>query len=349
MSLLEAIATAAAGREVPAGILEAGFGEIMDGEATPAQIAALLVALRTKGESVSEIVAAARALGARATTTQASDRRTIDNCGTGGTGLDTFSISTTAAFVIAGAGVPVAKHGNRAASRRTGSFDVLEALGVRIDLPIPVCGRILDEIGIAPFFAQTAHPAMRHAAPIRREIGIRTIMNCMGPLLNPAGVRNQLLGCYDPALVEPLAEVLGRLGRSRAMVVHGSDGLDDLTVTGTSRAALFDAEAGKLECLEVDPTRFGIARACLDDLAGADPQGNAVITRAILDGETGPRRDIVTLNAGAALFVAKAASGIGEGVEQARESIDSGSARAKLDALIEATARAGPARAGADG
>jgi anthranilate phosphoribosyltransferase len=344
VSLLEAIATAAAGREVPADLLEAGFGEIMDGEATPAQIAALLVALRTKGETVAEIVAAARALSARATTVSARDPRTIDNCGTGGSGLDTFSISTTAAFVVAGAGVPVAKHGNRAASRPTGSFDVFEALGVRIDLPIPACGRILDEIGIAPFFAQTAHPAMRFAAPVRREIGIRTLMNCMGPLLNPAGVRNQLVGCYDAALVEPLAAALGQLGRKRAMVVHGSDGLDDLTTTGMSRVAFFQQEdggGGKVEVFDLDPESCGIPRAPLEDLAGADPTGNAIITRVILDGERGPRRDIVSLNAGACLFIAEAAASIEEGVEQARESIDSGAARAKLDALIEATNRAG--------
>ncbi len=348
MSLLEAIATAAGRNEVPAAVLEAGFGEIVAGEATPAQIAALLVALRTKGETVSEIAAAARALAAHATTVTASDPRTIDNCGTGGSGLDTFSVSTTAAFVVAGAGVPVAKHGNRAASRPTGSFDVFEALGVRIDLPIPVCGRILDEIGIAPFFAQTAHPAMRFAAPVRREIGIRTVMNCMGPLLNPAGVRLQLLGCYDGALVEPLARVLGRLGRERAMVVHGSDGLDDLTTTGISRAALLqrDVDGGpggeKIEVFDVDPADFGIPRAKLEDLSGADPTGNAIITRVILDGENGPRRDIVVLNAGAALFVARAAGSIAEGVDQARESIDSGAARSKLDALIEATNREAP-------
>lgn len=339
MSLADAIATAASGREVPGNVLEAGFGEIMDGKATSAQIAALLVALRTKGETVAEIVAAARALAARATTIIASDPRTLDNCGTGGSGLDTFSISTTAAFVVAGAAVPVAKHGNRAASRRTGSFDVLEALGVRIDLPIAVCGEILEQIGIAPFFAQTAHPAMRFAAPVRREIGIRTVMNCMGPLLNPAGVRYQLVGCYDEHLVEPLARALGELGRARALVVHGSDGLDDLTTTGVSRAALFDEAKGGVEVFEVDPERFGIPRAAADDLVGSDPQGNAVITRAILDGERGARRDIVTLNAGAALFAADAVRSLEEGLEQARESLDSGAARQKLDALIEATAK----------
>jgi anthranilate phosphoribosyltransferase len=343
MSLAEAIRTAAAGRDVAGDVLQAAFGQIMDGEATPAQIAALLVALRTKGETVGEIVAAARALAARATTTKVDDPRIFDNCGTGGSGLDTFSISTTSAFVVAGAGVPVAKHGNRAASRRTGSFDLLEALGVRIDLPIPVCGEILEQVGIAPFFAQTAHPAMRFAAPVRREIGIRTVMNCMGPLLNPVGVRLQMVGCYDDALVEPLARALGELGRTRALVVHGCDGLDDLTTTGVSRAALFDEAKGDVEVFEVDPESLGISRASAGDLAGSDPQGNAAITRAILDGEQGARRDIVSLNAGAALWTAGAASSLAAGIEQARESLDSGAARDKLDALIEATAKAAAA------
>jgi anthranilate phosphoribosyltransferase len=304
------------------------------------------VALRTKGETVAEIVAAARALQSRATTVQAADPRTIDNCGTGGSGLDTFSISTTAAFVVAGAGLPVAKHGNRAASRRTGSFDVFEALGVRIDLPIAVCGRILKEVGIAPFFAQTAHPAMKFAAPVRREIGIRTVMNCMGPLLNPAGVRFQLVGCYDAALVEPLARALAALGRERALVVHGEDGLDDLTTTARSQAALFDARsaAGEVEVFSVEPESLGIARARPEDLAGGDPAANAEITRAVLAGEPGPRRDIVCLNAGAALWVGRLAESLAQGFALARESIDSGRAGRKLDALVDATRRAGAVR-----
>jgi len=339
MSLREAIALASSGQDVPPAVLEAGFGEIMDGKATPAQIAGLLIALRTKGETVAEIVAAARALQARATTTTASDPRTLDNCGTGGSGLDTFSISTTAAFVVAGAGVPVAKHGNRAASRATGSFDVLEALGVRIDLPISVCGEILSRVGIAPFFAQTAHPAMRYAAPVRRELAVRTVMNCLGPLLNPAGVRLQMVGCYDDALVEPLAASLGELGRHRALVVHGSDGLDDLTTTGPSRAALLDG--GRVESILVEPEDFGIGRARPEDLAGGDPPENARILRAILEGEAGPRREIVSLNAGAALWVAEAAESLLVGIEQARESIDSGAASEKLETLVRATREAG--------
>jgi anthranilate phosphoribosyltransferase len=338
MKIQDAIAEAVEGREVPAELLEAAFSEIMDGKATGAQIGALLVALRTRGENVSEIVAAARALRARATTTTAADPRTIDTCGTGGSGLDTFSISTTSAFVVAGAGVPVAKHGNRAASRRTGSFDVFEALGVRIDLPIPVCGRILKEVGIAAFFAQTAHPAMRFAADARREIRVRTLMNCMGPLLNPVGVRFQHVGCYARSLLAPLAEALGELGARRALVVHGSDGLDDLTTTGPSFAALLDA--GELRSFEIDPVSLGIPLARASDLAGGDPPENARILRAVLDGETGPRRDIVCLNAGAALWVAQHVESLPEGIVEAQASIDSGRALGRLDALIQASQQA---------
>jgi anthranilate phosphoribosyltransferase len=345
MKIIEAIDCATRGAEVPAVLLEAAFGEIMDGESTPAQIAALLVALRTKGETVDEIVAAARALRARGTVTAAPDPRTLDNCGTGGTGLDTFSISTTSSFVIAGAGVPVAKHGNRAASRRTGSFDVFEALGVRIDLPVDVCGKILADVGFAAFFAQTAHPAMRHAAPVRREIGVRTIMNCMGPLLNPAQVRLQYVGCYSEKLVEPMARALGGLGTERALVVHGSAGLDDLTTTGPSTAALL--ADGRVERIDIDAAEFGIERAALSDLAGGEPAENAAMLRSILAGEPGPRRDIVCLNAGAALFVAEEVSSIGDGIERARTSIDSGAALGRLDALIEATTSAAAGLAGA--
>ena len=212
MSLRAATETAIAGREVGASELEAAFGEIMDGAASPVAIAALLVALRTKGETYGEIAAAARALRARAETAVAVDPCTVDTCGTGGGGANTFNISTTAAFVVAGAGVPVAKHGNRAASSQSGSFDVLEALGVRIDLPIDACAEILAGIGIAPFFARTAHPAMRYVAPVRQQLGLRTIMNCIGPLLNPVAARHQLVGVYDAALIEPLARALDRAG-----------------------------------------------------------------------------------------------------------------------------------------
>ena len=324
--------------------LGAAFGEIMDGEATPALAAGLLVGLRMKGETVDEIVAVARALRARATTAEVADPRTLDTCGTGGSGLDTFNVSTTAAFVVAGAGVPVAKHGNRAATSRSGSFDVLEALGVRIDLPIETNAAILAEIGIAPFFARTAHPAFRHVAPVRAELGVRTLLNCLGPLLSPVGARYQVVGVYSAALVEPLAEALGRLGAVRAAVVHGSDGMDELTTTGSSLLAL--VEGGKVETRTVEPSTLGLAPAELRALAGGTPEENAATTRAILAGEDGPKRDIVLLNAAAALFVVGEAASLEEGLERAAASIDGGAAAAKLDALARATAEAGEGASG---
>ncbi len=340
MTVREAIATAVEGREVPGEQLEAAFGEIMCGQATPAQTAALLVALRLKGETVGEIVATARALRAVASVAKAADPRTVDTCGTGGTGRATFSISTTSAFVVAGAGVPVAKHGNRAVSGRAGSFDTLEALGVRIDLPIEICAQILAEVGIAPFFARTAHPAFRHVGPIRKEIGIRTLLNCLGPLLNPVGARHQIVGVYSDALVEPLAQALGELGARCALVVHGSDGLDELTTTGPSRAAFF--RAGRIELFEVDSEALGLPRARAEDLSGGDAAENAHRLRAILDGEKGARRDIVLLNAAGALWAAEAVSGLAQGIERAAASIDSGAARDKLSALLRASSEASP-------
>ena len=335
MTLRRAIELAVEGEEVPADILEGAFGTIMDGKATAAQIAALLVALRTKGESVGEIVAVARALRRRATTVVSAHPRTIDTCGTGGDGAGTFNISTAAAFVVAGAGVPVAKHGNRAASSQTGSFDVLESLGIRIDLPIEVCGKILAEVGIAPFFARTAHPAMRFVAGVREELGIRTLMNCTGPLLNPAGVKLQLVGVYSEALLTPLASALGELGARRALVVHGCDGLDELTTTGASRVAFL--EAGAVRCFEIEPEEVGLARSESSDLAGGSPAENARILRDVLDGQAGAPRDIVMLNAAAALWVSEQAADLAEGMLLARDSIDSGAALKRLDRLVRAS------------
>ena len=262
MSLRAAIEAAIQGREVPAPLLEAAFGEIMDGRGSAIQSAALLVALRTKGETVGEIVAAARAVRARAQAVPCPDPRAIDTCGTGGDAAQTFNISTAAAFVVAGAGVPVAKHGNRAASSRAGSIDVLEALGVNVELPVEVAAKLLVEVGIAPFFARIAHPAMRALAPVREALGVRTLMNCLGPLLNPVGVRFQLVGVYSAALIETLAAALGQLGSARALVVHGGDGLDEITTTTHTDAAWL--EAGRVRRLRIDPRlardREGAAR-----------------------------------------------------------------------------------------
>jgi len=335
VSVRAAIERAVRGEELPPALIEAAFAEIAAGEASPVAIAALLAALRTKGETVGEIVGAARALRAAAVTAPCLDSRTVDTCGTGGDGAHTFNISTTAAFVVAGAGVPVAKHGNRAASSKSGSIDVLEALGVAIDLDVAASARVLEQLGIAPFFARLAHPAMRHVAPVRQELGIRTLMNCMGPLLNPLGVRRQMIGVYDRALVSALAQALAQLGSERVLVVHGSDGLDEITITGVTHAALL--ERGAVRELAIDPRAHGIALAEPDALRGGDAAENAAIALSILDGEAGPRRDVVLLNAAGVLWVAGAAGDLAEGLALARESLDSGAARAKLAALVAAT------------
>jgi anthranilate phosphoribosyltransferase len=338
VSLREAIERAIGGEEVPSALLEAAFREIAAGAASEVQIAALLVALRTKGETPGEIVAAARALRAAGRSAPCLDPRTLDTCGTGGDGAETFNISTTAAFVVAGAGVPVAKHGNRAASSRAGSIDVLEALGVAVDLPVEASARILEEVGIAPFFAVRAHPAMRHVAPVRRALGVRTLMNCMGPLLNPLGVRLQLVGVYARSLVEPLAEALAGLGALRALVVHGSDGLDEVTTAGPTFAAWL--EGGRVRRLEIDPRSLGLPVPPSGALSGGDAGRNAEILRAVLGGERGPRRDITLLNAAAALWVAGAAPDLAQGLALAAQSLDGGAARAKLEALVQASHRA---------
>jgi anthranilate phosphoribosyltransferase len=335
MSLRKALGEAVQGHEVPAPLLAAAFDEIMAGGASEAAIAGLLVALRTKGETVGEIVAAARALRAHADVA-CGDPRAVDTCGTGGDGAETFNVSTAAAFVVAGAGVPVAKHGNRSVSSRCGSIDVLEGLGVRVELSTAQSARLLAEVGVAPFYARRAHPAMRHVAAVRAALGIRTLMNCLGPLLNPVGVRHQLVGVYDANLVEPLAEALGRLGARRALVVHGDDGLDEITTAAGTRAALF--ADGRVTPLRLAPEQVGLGRSRLEDLRGGDLQENVAIVRAILGGEPGPRRDVVLANAGAALWVAGAAPDWAAGVAGARQSLDSGAAAAKLAALVAASA-----------
>jgi anthranilate phosphoribosyltransferase len=335
MSLREAVATATQGREVPAPLLEAAFGEIMDGGGSDVLCAALLVALRTKGETVGEIVAAARAARARARQLPCPDPRAVDTCGTGGDGARTFNISTAAAFVVAGAGVPVAKHGNRAASSRAGSIDVLEALGVNVEMPVEVAAKLLVEIGIAPFFARVAHPAMRRLAPVREALGLRTLMNCLGPLLNPLGVRFQLVGVYASSLLETLALALAQLGSQRALVVHGGDGLDEITTTTHTDAVWL--EDGRVQRLRIEPEPLGIEPARSEDLRGGDAAENAALVRAVLRGEPGPRRDIVLLNAAAALWVAGAAGGLAEGLELARRSLDDGAAAGKLERLAAAS------------
>jgi len=330
-----AISAAMEGSEVPGPVLEAAFAEIMDGKASDAQMAGLLIALRCKGETVGEIVTAAKALRSRAVMAPSVDPKAIDTCGTGGDGAQTFNISTTAAFVVAGAGVPVAKHGNRAASSQSGSVDVLESLGVRVDLPVEESARILAEAGIVTFFAPRAHPAMKRIAPVRRELGVRTLMNCLGPLLNPAGVRLQLVGVYAADLVEPLAEALGELGAIRALVVHGSDGLDEITTRGRTDAVML--ADGAVSRISINPASLGIPPPLQGALRGGTAEENAAIVRSLLEGESGARRDIVLLNAGAAIWVAGMVESLEEGIELAQRSIDSGAARERLAMLIAAS------------
>jgi len=315
-------------REEAAGSMSA----IMEGEATSAQIGAFLLGLRAKGETVDEITGCAEAIRARAQAVPHDYPELLDTCGTGGDGAATFNISTTAAFVAAGAGQKVAKHGNRAISSLTGSADVLEALGIEVDMAGPEAAGALDEVGMTFLFAPTFHSAMRHAGPPRRELGLRTVFNVLGPLCNPAGATAQIMGVFDGSLATTIARVLGNLGVNRALVVHGSDGLDELTITGPSQVS--EWTGSEVREYTVEPEQFGLKRGTAESIRGADPATNAGILRGVLEGEEGGAREIILLNAGAALVAAGAAAEIGEGVEQARKSIDSGAARDRLDALL---------------
>jgi anthranilate phosphoribosyltransferase len=312
---------------------------IMDGDATSSQISGLVIAMRMKGETADEIVGFARAMREHASPVRPVVDGYIDTCGTGGDGLHTFNISTTTAFVVAGAGVPVAKHGNRAVSSAAGSADVLESLGVDVTLgPIDMASCI-DEAGVGFLFAQKLHASMRHAATPRKEIGIRTVFNILGPLTNPAGAKRQLLGVYDARLAPIMAEVAGRLGAERVLVVNGHPGMDEVSASGPTQVAEYDSVRGDVRTYEVTPEQIGIARGTLADIAGGDSQENARIVRDILAGEHGPRRDVVLMNAAAALYAAGAVDDLAAGVVIARESIDSGRALASLDALAAISQR----------
>jgi anthranilate phosphoribosyltransferase len=316
---------------------EAVMLEIMDGAATPAQIAAYLMGLRMKGETVDEIAGSARALRARATRILAADPSVVDTCGTGGDRANTFNISTTAAFVAAGGGLTVAKHGNRSVSSRCGSADVLVALGVRIDLPTARIEECVNEVGIGFLFAPLFHGAMKHCAAPRQEIGVRTLLNVLGPLTNPAGATIQVVGVYDEGLTELLAKVLIQLGVHHCFVVHGMDGLDEVTLTDRTRVS--EGKAGVVSSYFVDPGDFGLARVRLKDLAGGTAEENAHVTRQILQGQKGPKRDIVCMNAAPAFVACGKARTLAEGYALAGRSIDSGAAIEKLERLIEFTNR----------
>ena len=318
-------------REEAAGVMHA----IMRGEATQAQIGSFLTGLHMKGENPGEIAAFAIVLREHAITVHPNVQgMLVDTCGTGGDGAQTFNISTAAAFVAAGAGVPVVKHGNRGVSSRCGSADVLAYLGVSLSVDPRIQARIVEETGISFFFAPAHHPAMRHVMAARQEIGCHTVFNLLGPLANPAGAQAQLLGVYHPSLTGTMAEVLRELGLSRAMVVHGC-GLDEMTTT--AETIVSELNGGVIQRYTITPEQYGIARAVSADLVGGDPATNARILSDVLGGEKGAARDIVLLNAGAAVYVGGKARDLRDGIVQAAASIDTGAARGKLDALIAAT------------
>ncbi len=313
------------------------MGDLMDGRVSEIQAAALLAALRTRGETVEEITGFAEAMRQRAVAVPfETDGPLLDTCGTGGTGLSTLNISTTALFVAAAGGVKVAKHGNRGVTKRSGSADLLEALGARIDLSPERLAQALDEVGVAFLFARAHHPAMKFVAPIRAELRARTVFNVLGPLTNPANADRQLMGVYDPGLTETIARVLAALGVRRALVVHG-DGIDDFTVSGTSEVSELRS-SGEVASYQVTPEDVGLERFDRDELAGGDPSDNAADTRAILAGELGgAKREIVRFNAGAALYLADRADDLGAGVALATELLDSGAALVSLDRYLAFT------------
>ena len=337
MDIRSAIAELTAGRDLAEADMEAVVLAIMAGAATPAQIGAFLVALRMKGERVAEIVGAARAMRRHATCVFAAGD-VLDTCGTGGDMRGTFNISTAAALIASAAGLTVAKHGNRAMSGSVGGADVLEALGVRLDGDAARVAACIDTIGVGFLFAQAFHPAMRYVAPVRREIGVRTLFNLLGPLTNPAGATRQLLGVFGREWVEPMAHALQRLGSRRALVVHGEDGLDELSLSGPSWVA--ELRDGTVHTYRYTPAEAGLAPCAAADLAGGDAAHNADIIRAIFANRATPaQRDIALLNAGAALYVGGAAARIDAGVALARAVVDKGDAARKLQALVEFTNR----------
>jgi anthranilate phosphoribosyltransferase len=311
----------------------AAMEEIMEGRAQPAQVAGLLVALTMKGERPSEIVGLAQAMRSRATRLSREHAPVFDTCGTGGDRSHTFNVSTVAAIVLAACGVRVAKHGNRSVSSRCGSADLFEALGVQVAAAPAIVEECLEKAGIAFFFAPTFHPSMKHAAQTRRDLGVRTAFNLLGPLTNPAGAARQLVGVPRPELTELVARSLALLGSERAWVVHGADGLDEISTTGYTKVS--ECRAGSVSTFYVHPGDFGVPKAAPADLRGGDAADNAVIAKAVLAGEPGPARDIVVLNAAAALLIARHSPTVRDGIARASEAIDKGAARAALEGLIE--------------
>ncbi len=332
----EAIDTLVSGNSLTMEQAAGVMNEIMNGEATPAQFGSFVTALRLKGETVHEIAGMARVMREKAIPV-ATSGPVVDTCGTGGDASQTFNISTTAAFVVAGAELKVAKHGNRGISSGCGSADVLDALGVKIDLGAQEVERCLEEVGIGFMFAPVFHPAMKYASPHRREIGIRTVFNILGPLTNPAGAEAQLLGVADGALTMQMAEVLSLLGCHHALVVHGEDGLDEITLG--AQTTVCELKEDEITRYLIDPEEFGFRRVSMASLRGGPPQESAAIIRRVLSGETGPHRDIVLLNAAAALVAGGKAENLEQGIQIAAQAIDSGKASEKLEKLIALSQR----------
>jgi anthranilate phosphoribosyltransferase len=331
MEMRTLLSLVAEGKDLTEAQAETAMTLIMNGDATPAQVAAFLMALRIKGETVAEITGSARIMRDRATRVVHNQPMAVDTCGTGGDQSNTFNISTTAAFVVAGAGVPVAKHGNRAATSLTGSADVLEALGVNLGLSAEQVGRCIDEVGIGFLYAPALHTSMKHVAPVRREMGMRTIFNLLGPLTNPAGAQAQVMGVFHPNLTEPLARVLGNLGVKHALVVHGLDGVDEISITAPT--VISEMQDGYVQTYRVAPEDLGLSRAPREFIRGGTKEENARITEAILAGETGPRRDVVLLNAAAAFLAADRVRSLKDGILLAEETLDSGAARRALEGI----------------
>ncbi|OGO02463.1 MAG: anthranilate phosphoribosyltransferase [Chloroflexi bacterium RBG_13_52_14] len=329
----EALSKIVSGNDLSIAEAKEVMGEIMRGEATAAQIGAFLTALRMKGETVDEIAGCAQAMRESAIAVKPKRNQLVDTCGTGGDSSGTFNISTTVAFVVAGAGLAVAKHGNRSVSSRCGSADLLQALGVNLELTAAQVARCIDEVGIGFLFAPMLHPAMKYALGPRKEIGLRTIFNILGPLSNPAGAKRQLLGVYDGNLTELMAEVLRTLGAEHAFVVHGADWLDELSTTGINKVS--QLRNGKIKTFQLDPQELGLPKAKLSDLAGGNAETNVGITKSLLQGEKGPKRDIVLLNAAAVLIIGDKARDFQEGLKLAAEAIDNGKALSKLKQLVE--------------
>jgi len=331
-TLKETINRVVRGNDLTSDDMQAARGLIMDGEATDAQVSALLTSLRMKGETIDEISGAVQAMRSRALKMELDAPIVLDTCGTGGDGTGTFNISTASAFVCAASGIPVAKHGNRAVSSTVGSADVLEELGCRIDLSVEAVKHCVETVGIGFLFAPLHHSALRHAANARREIGFRTVLNLLGPMTNPAGATHQIIGVFAADRVSIVAEVLMRLGTQRAMVVHGSDGLDEITLNGPTHVAFL--ENGRVREELIDARQWGYETAPASSLAGGSAKTNAAIIRDILNGKSGPARDIVVVNAGAALWLTDQAETLSEGARLAEELIDSGRARKCLEDLV---------------